>query len=423
MSDFDRIFNLRPRSTFLFLSYIITFGIGNASAEDLSTDATKLDRIQGAYFGSVVADALCLGSHYEYDAKVIKAAYNNRDIETFMAPGEKMGGSTHGVGWGRRNYHPGQEKGDNTDYGVYNELMLEYFSKYHSEQSDAGGKKNTPILFKKLIPLWKKKLENDWGAWKCTMTKTSLQTVQQRGIDAIKDFTKIGGMSNAMGLRCGACFGVYDNEDYAATAARESMFTHQNEDALVGGEFFTRLAFKIIYDDARKPDLKKLIEQTSIDMAKKLPKQSGDFVKEQVKKGIAKFEEVSDNSKPLGKEEFVDDLAMTSMARLWEVGKSEPIKVGKASPTEGTMPSSIYMVLKYENDFAQAVRANAMVGGDNASRSVAIGMVLGALHGAAAIPDMWKKDLNAWKRSEQMLKKLPIVKELMGKVEERRAEL
>ena len=25
-------------------------------------------------------------------------------------------------------------------------------------------------------------------------------------------------------------------------------------------------------------------------------------------------------------EEFVDDLAMTSMARLWDVGKSEPIK-------------------------------------------------------------------------------------------------
>lgn len=27
------------------------------------------------------------------------------------------------------------------------------------------------------------------------------------------------------------------------------------------------------------------------------------------------------------KEEFVDDLALTSMARLWEVGKTEPIKV------------------------------------------------------------------------------------------------
>jgi len=28
-------------------------------------------------------------------------------------------------------------------------------------------------------------------------------------------------------------------------------------------------------------------------------------------------------------QEFVDDLAMTSMARLWDVGKSEPIKAGR----------------------------------------------------------------------------------------------
>ena len=33
-----------------------------------------------------------------------------------------------------------------------------------------------------------------------------------------------------------------------------------------------------------------------------------------------------DPSQALSREEFVDDLALTSMARLWDVGKSEPIK-------------------------------------------------------------------------------------------------
>ena len=56
-----------------------------------------------------MADALTLGSHYEYDARVIKSAYDGT-ISEFMGPGEKMGGSTHGVGWGRRNYHPGKNK-------------------------------------------------------------------------------------------------------------------------------------------------------------------------------------------------------------------------------------------------------------------------------------------------------------------------
>ena len=50
---------------------------------------------------------------------------------------------------------------------------------------------------------------------------------------------------------------------------------------------------------------------------------------------------------PLSREPFADDLALTSMARLWDIGRSEPIKVGKASPTEGTLPGAVYFILKY----------------------------------------------------------------------------
>ena len=38
-------------------------------------------------------------------------------------------------------------------------------------------------------------------------------------------------------------------------------------------------------------------------------------------------------------------------------------QVGKASPTEGTLPGSIYFILKYQGDLAGAIKANAMVGG------------------------------------------------------------
>merc|ERR1712217_130409 len=129
------------------------------------------------------------------------------------------------------------------------------------------------------------------------------------------------------------------------------------------------------------------------------------------KQGVNKFKEATDPNSQLSKEEFVDDLAATSMARLWEVGKSEPIKVGKASPTEGTLPTSVYLVLKYEDDFAAAAKANAMIGGDNAARSVAVGMVLGAYHGTTAIPKDLKSTLNHWKKSEALLKKLPLLQD------------
>merc|ERR1711865_786874 len=89
--------------------------------------ASTTEQIEGAFFGSLVADALTLGSHYEYDAPTI--------------------------GWGRRNYHPGQKKGDQTDYGEYTILMLEYLA---SRKSQAGR-----VDLKELIPVWHRRVTNN----------------------------------------------------------------------------------------------------------------------------------------------------------------------------------------------------------------------------------------------------------------------
>merc|ERR1711937_357751 len=138
-------------------------------------------------------------------------------------------------------------------------------------------------------------------------------------------------------------------------------------------------------------------------------KTMGQWYTDKVRQGIQKFEEAADSSKPLSKEEFVDDLAATSMARLWDVGKTEPIKVGKASPTEGTLPTSVYLVLRYLDNFDAGVKANAMIGGDSASRAVAVGAVLGAYHGVSAIPEDLRTTLNAWKKCDKMLNSLPLL--------------
>merc|ERR1712125_190757 len=113
-------------------------------------------------------------------------------------------------------------------------------------------------------------------------------------------------------------------------------------------------------------------------------------------------EEVLHASSDLSKQTYADDLALTSMARLWDVGRSEPIKVGKASPTEGVLPGSIYFIVKY-NDLFEAAKANAMVGGDSASRAVAIGMVLGASQGLEGIPQPLRDALVGWDRLDNLL--------------------
>ena len=52
-----------------------------------------------------------------------------------------------------------------------------------------------------------------------------------------------------------------------------------------------------------------------------------------------------------------------------------------------------------------------MVGGDNASRAIAIGMVLGAYKGMNAIRKDWLESLDQYEYCENLLMKLPLLKE------------
>lgn len=348
---------------------------------------TKQEAIKGAFFGAIVGDALCLGSHYEYDAVKIYEAYGQKPIEKFMSPGEMMGGETHGIGWGQRNYHPGKKAGGTTDYGDYNILVLEHLAAI----SDTP----RPFSVANMIPHWMNRLENGWGSWICTMTKETYSQVRQ-GVPV----ERLGGISNAMAIRHVAAHAYYDTEEELADVSRKAMFTHRNAEALLGGEFFARVTHRVING------------QTPADAIEMVAVQMGGFIEGKVAQAIAKFQEEGDENSALHKEKFSDDLAITSMARLWDVGRSEPIKVGKASPTEGTLPGSVYFILKYANEedgLKRALQANAMVGGDNASRSIAIGMVLGAYFGVNTIPQEWKDTLEQWEYCESLLAKLPLM--------------
>jgi len=349
---------------------------------------SKESSIRGAMMGSLVADALCLGTHYEYDAEKISKFYGG--LDNYYAPGEKTGGQTHGVGWGARNFHggngngPAKRKGEQTDYGDYNILVLQHLA-------DTAGNPQ-PFSLKDFVPKWQERMKT-WTAWLCTQTRQTLQQVAQGA-----PLDQIGGMSNAMAVRSAGMFGYYSSEEETVKAARTAMFTHRETSAHQGNEFFTRVTWRIIN--------KGLSPRAAIE---EVAKESPRFIQDKVKQALDKVEEAMNPESGLAKEKFADDRAITSMARLWDVGKTEPIKVGKASPTEGTLPASVYFICKY-NDLYKATRANAEVGGDNASRSVAIGMVLGAFQGLEGIPQhLGKGSLVEWERTMALLDKMPLL--------------
>ena len=112
------------RLVFLSSSFSLRRSVSALSAAATTMIPSQLDRIEASFLAGLVGDALALGGHYEYDASKIKE--NVGRYTDYLAPGEGMGGKTHGVGWGSANYHPGKGAGDLTDAGEIAIFLLDY---------------------------------------------------------------------------------------------------------------------------------------------------------------------------------------------------------------------------------------------------------------------------------------------------------
>lgn len=326
-------------------------------------------------------------------------------IETLQSPGELFGGETGGIGWGYRRYHPGAGAGHVTDYGLGNVMLLEYCAAAYT--SSGKPKFNledyTRGHWRQQYEGWQQGQCRACGNWLDTMTRTALQNIDQ-GVDPIR----AGGHSNAMVLRWAPLLGVLDDEEALVHAARElTIFTNRNQEPVDASEFWARASWRVLHEG--------LTPLEAIQEAVRVVGEHSPFIQEKVSQGLAKAKEAQDPTRPLSQQpaHLVDDIALTSMARLWDVGKSEPIKVGKASPTEGTLPGAVYFLAKYGSDFHAAASANALVGGDNASRSIPIGLMLGLHLGLEGLPgglvDQLKDDY-AKDRLVGLVNKLPLVR-------------
>ena len=79
---------------------------------------------------------------------------------------------------------------------------------------------------------------------------------------------------------------------------------------------------------------------------------------------------------------------------------------GQMCSVEAGLPGAMHLIARHENDFETAMVENVMAGGDSSARGMLAGMVLGAAHGMAAIPDEWITGLNAGKRIEELLQQV-----------------
>ena len=70
------------------------------------------------------------------------------------------------------------------------------------------------------------------------------------------------------------------------------------------------------------------------------------------------------------------------------------------------LPEAVYLVNRYEPDFAAGITANAMLGGDSAARAMLVGSWLGAVAGAGGLPRQLVEGLRAAEEVQALLGEL-----------------
>jgi ADP-ribosylglycohydrolase len=161
-----------------------------------------------------------------------------------------------------------------------------------------------------------------------------------------------------------------DPEALVAAARAQTAMTHGDALTIDTAEFFARAAWRILEGDAPAAALTAVAE--------------GRFAQTPlagwVKDGIAAKGEES----------------VAAAGRF-----------GRNCSTPAAFPGVIQIVARYEADLKEALIQDVMAGGDSAARGMAIGMLLGAHLGEAAIPAAWLAELERREEIEQLLGELP----------------
>jgi ADP-ribosylglycohydrolase len=77
--------------------------------------------------------------------------------------------------------------------------------------------------------------------------------------------------------------------------------------------------------------------------------------------------------------------------------------LGQSCSVNGGCPGAVHLILKYEDDYEEAMKQNVYAGGDSAARGMVAGMILGAHNGFESLPSSWLNSLNNKARIERYI--------------------
>ena len=248
-------------------------------------------------------------------------------------------------------YHAGKQAGDFTHYGDQTMWLLESIA-LEKEFSLAS-----------FSSRWKAYM-SDYKGYIDGASKITLQNLNEE-----KSVLEAGSPSQDLGVvgRISPLVLLYSSEQKAFedAAILQAKMTHNSKNVIDTTRFFAQLLYLVLQGYTPKNSIIAISDETE-----------NPEVKSWVKIALASIEH--------------DTL--------------DAIKsCGQSCSVNGSCPSSLHLILKYEDDYAEAMRQNVYAGGNSAARGMVAGMILGAYNGIEKIPSNWMENLSSKERISEYL--------------------
>jgi len=268
-----------------------------------------------------------------------KIANEHGRVETFIKPKED-------------SYHPTKDKGEFTHYGDQQLVLLESVAvKNGFDLNDFSDR-------------WQR-LFQDYNGYFDAATKGTLRNFSKGNSPQYSGSPSddLAGASRIAPLVL--CY-PNDLEELVETAKVQTRMTHRDPLTVRCAEFFARVAWKSLRGTPPATAVTEVAQETFSDT----------IIAEWVGEGL-------------------DSITMDSVSAI--------ASFGLFCYTPEAFPGVIHLIAKYENDLREGLIQAVMAGGDNAARSMVVGMILGAYLGEEHLPEPWVTEL---KKGEEINKLL-----------------
>jgi ADP-ribosylglycohydrolase len=248
-------------------------------------------------------------------------------------------------------YHKGKKAGDFTHYG---DQMLVLLKSVNRDGFDSH----------RFADMWRTFFA-DYGGYFDKATQTTLANMDAGNslTDSASNSDDLAGAS-----RMAALVPVYhdDLEQLVDAARAQTRITHSDKRVIASADFFAHCVFAVLGGQPPRAAMETTLKDRFSDSP------------------IASLVAMGLESRERDTRETIAEF-------------------GQMCSVEAGLPGAVHLITRHADDFKTAMVENVMAGGDSSARGMIAGMMLGAAHGLAAIPDAWQTGMTAGKQIGDLL--------------------